>query len=144
VAVTVRQVPPPSQVRAGVKVVPTHVEAAQVVPLAYRRQPPDPSQNPSVLHDDAPWSVHWFRGSCPAGTDVQVPTLPVSAHDWQVPVQAVAQQNPWAQKPELHSAAEPQAAPIGFLPQLPPMHVFGDVQSAFDAHDVLHAFVPHT
>jgi hypothetical protein len=81
VAVTVRQMPAPSQVRAGVNVVPAHVDAAQVVPLAYRRQPPEPSQNPSVPQLDAPWSAHWFRGSCPAGTAVHVPTLPVSAQD---------------------------------------------------------------
>jgi hypothetical protein len=37
----------------------------------------------------------------------------------QVPVQAVAQQTPWAQKAELQSAFVPQLAPIGFLPQLP-------------------------
>jgi hypothetical protein len=34
VAVAVPQVPAPSQVRAGVNVVPEQVEAAQVVPLA--------------------------------------------------------------------------------------------------------------
>jgi hypothetical protein len=71
-----------------------------------------------------------------------VPTLPVRAHDWQVPVQAVAQQKPWAQKPELHSAPAPHAAPMGFLPQLPPMQVFGEVQSLLLVHEVLHAEVP--
>ena len=53
-AVTVRQVPAPSQVRAGVNVVPTQVEAVQVVPFAYRRQPPEPSQKPSVPQLGAP------------------------------------------------------------------------------------------
>jgi hypothetical protein len=142
VAVLVRQTPAPSQVRAGVNVVPAQVDATQVVPMAYRRQVPEPSQKPSVPHEAAPWSPHWFSGSWPAGTAVHVPTLPVSAHDWQVPVQAVAQQKPCAQKPELHSAAAPQAAPMGFLPQLPVMQVLGDVQSALLAHEVLHAAVP--
>ena len=143
-AVLVRQTPAPSQVRAGVNAVPTQVDATHVVPVAYRRQAAEPSQKPSVPHELAPWSVHWLSGSWPAGTAVHVPTLPVSAHDWQVPVQAVAQQKPCAQKPELHSAAAPQAAPIGFLPQLPAMQVLGDVQSALVVHEVLHAEVPHT
>ena len=79
--VTVRQVPAPSQVRAGVNMVPMHIDAAQVVPLAYDRQPPEPSQNPSVPQLADPWSVHWFSGSWPAGTLVHVPTVPASAHD---------------------------------------------------------------
>jgi len=74
-----------------------------------------------------------------------VPIDPVSAHDWQVPVQAVAQQNPCAQKFELHSAAAPHAAPMGFLPQLmAALQVLGDVQSADVAQLVLQALVPQT
>jgi hypothetical protein len=61
---------------------------------------------------------------------VQVPTLPGTAHDLQVPVQAAPQQTPCSQKVELHSGAPPQGAPIGFLPQLPLMQVFGAMQSA--------------
>jgi hypothetical protein len=99
---------------------------------------------PSVPQLGAPWSVHWFSGSCPAGTAAQVPTDPVSAHDWQVPVHALAQQNPCAQKPELHSAAAPHAAPIGFLPQLMALQLLGDVQSAVVEQVVLHALVPQT
>jgi hypothetical protein len=75
-------------------------------------------------------SVHWLKGSEPAGIEAQVPTVPVSAHDRQMPTQAVAQQTPCSQNPALHSAAPAQVAPIGFLPQLPPMQVFGLVQSA--------------
>ena len=47
-----------------------------------------------------------------------------------MPTQVVAQQTPCSQNPELHSPAAPQVAPIGFLPQLPLMQVFGLVQSA--------------
>jgi hypothetical protein len=61
---------------------------------------------------------------------VQVPTLPGTAHDLQVPVQVPPQQTPCSQKPELHSGAPPHAAPIGFLPQLPLLQVFGAMQSA--------------
>ena len=39
----------------------------------------------------------------PAGTVEQVPPVPVSAHDMQVPVQAVRQQTPCAQNPLSHS-----------------------------------------
>ena len=57
-AVAVPQVPAPSQVRGGVNVVPLQVEAVQVVPVAYLRQAPPPSQVPSVPQVEAPWSVH--------------------------------------------------------------------------------------
>ena len=38
-------------------------------PTAYLRQAPLPLHEPSVPQVAAPWSVHWFSGSCPAGTD---------------------------------------------------------------------------
>jgi len=118
------------QVRAGVNVVPVHVAATHCVPAAYSRQAPLPLQLPSVLQADAPRSAHWFRGSAPLATLVQAPTVPVSAHDWHVPPQAELQQTPCAQKPEAHSPPAPQATPLLFLAQLPPMHVNGDTQSA--------------
>jgi hypothetical protein len=43
--------------------------------------------------------------------------VPDSAHDLQLPLQAVAQQTPCAQVPEAHSAPPPQKAPTGFKPQ---------------------------
>jgi hypothetical protein len=55
--------------------------------------------------------------------------LPGTAHDRQVPVQAMPQQTPCSQKLELHSGPPPQAAPIGFLPQLPLMQLLGAMQS---------------
>jgi hypothetical protein len=54
----------------------------------------------------------------PAGTSEQVPTLPVSAHDWQVPLQFVSQQTPCEQKVEMHSLPIPQLAPACFLPHV--------------------------
>ena len=81
---------------------------------------------PQVL---APMSVHWLNGSVPAAMDAHVPTVPVSAHDRQIPTQAVAQQTPCSQNPELHSPAAPHVAPIGFLPQLPPVQTLGATQS---------------
>ena len=112
------------------------VAAAQVVPPRYRRQPPVPSQVPSVPQLGAPWSLHWLSGSWPAGTVEQVPPVPVSAHDMQVPAQAVRQQTPWAQNPLLHSGPAPQDAPRGFRPQLeavqtlPVVHSVDVVQDA--------------
>ena len=58
-----------------------------------------------------------------------MPALPGNAQDRQVPVQVVPQQTPCSHMPELHSAALPQVAPIGFLPQLPFMQLFGAMQS---------------
>jgi hypothetical protein len=132
VAVDVPQVPAPSQVRAGVNIVPLQVDGEQVVPLAYRRQAPPPSQVPSVPQLGAPMSAHWLNGSVPAATEAHVPSVPVRPHDRQMPTQAVAQQTPCSQNPELHSPAAPHVAPIGFLPQLVPLQVFGLLQSADD------------
>jgi hypothetical protein len=144
VGLVVLQTPAPSQVRAGVNTVPAQVEGAQVVPIACSRQPPLPLQKPSVPQLAAPMSAHWFKGSCPAGTALQVPTVPASAQERQVPAQAVAQQTPSSQNVELHSAAEPQAAPIGFLPQLMAIQVLGDVQSVDAEQLVRQALVPQT
>ena len=53
-------------------------------------------------------------------------------------MQAVAQQTPCAQNPELHSVATAQLAPIGPLPQLPFLHVLPAAQSASTVQVVLH------
>lgn len=72
---------------------------------------------------------------------MQVPGVPARAHDAQVPAQAVEQQTPWAQSPESHSLAAPHGCPTGLPPQLPPMHVLGDMQSPSVLHVVLQALV---
>ena len=69
---------------------------------------------------------------------MQVPALPWTAHDLQVPVQAVAQQTPSAQNAELQSSLVPQLAPIGFLPQLPETQNVPVAQSMSIEHVVLH------
>jgi hypothetical protein len=69
---------------------------------------------------------------------LQVPSLPTTAHDLQVPEQAVMQHLPCAQIFELHSASAPQLAPIGFGPQLPMTQLLGVTQSASVAHVVRH------
>jgi hypothetical protein len=93
------------------------------------RQAPAPLQVPSVSQVSAPLSAHWPSGSWPAGTVLQVPAVPDSAHDRQVPAQVVPQQVPCSQNPELHCEAPAQALPSGFLPQLPFTQVLGVEQS---------------
>jgi hypothetical protein len=121
-------VPAPSHRPASVAVEPEQLGATHTVPDAYLRQPRLPSQNPSVPQVAASPSAHWPSGSWPAGTSVQLPALPGSAHDRQVPVQVVLQQTPCSHRPELHSAALPHAPPSGFLPQLPFTQVSGGTQ----------------
>ena len=76
---------------------------------------------------------------------MQVPALPVIAHDLQVPVQVVEQQTPWAQIPDLQSESAPQLAPTGFGPQLPLTQKLPVVQSESLEQVVLHCpVVPQT
>jgi hypothetical protein len=138
------QVPLPLHVRADVAVATLQLGPTHWVPVAYRRQPPEPLQKPSVPQVDDPASVHWFSGSLPVGTLVQLPAVPVSAHDWQVPVQLVAQQTFCEQKVVAHSAPVVQAVPFGFLVQTPEMQTFGLLQSVSAVHDVLQAVAPQT
>jgi hypothetical protein len=68
---------------------------------------------------------------------VQVPRLVVSAHDMQVPVQAVLQQMPCSQWFEVQSPPAAHAAPVAFFPQTVAMQKSPDAQSASTAHLVL-------
>jgi hypothetical protein len=76
--------------------------------------------------------LHWVAtaGATPAGMLLQVPLLSASAHDLQVPVQALWQQTPCWQKPELHSLAVVHASPSGCLVQTPALQMLGATQSA--------------
>jgi len=142
--VAVWQIPLPLHDRAAVTIDPVQVAAMHSVPAAYRRQAPDPLQDPSVLQLAVPRAAHWLNGSCPSATLVQVPSVPASAHDWQVPLQTLLQQIPCAQNPLLHSPAAPQVAPFDFLTQLPPMHENGATQSALIVQEVWQEPVPQT
>src|SRR4029079_17542386 len=104
----------------------------------YFRQAPAPSHVPSRPHVSEPLSAHWPRGSIPVGTIEQMPWVPASPHDLQMPLHSVLQQVPCSQKPELHSAAAVQAPPTGFLPQLVAMQELGGVHSSFLEHTVWH------
>ena len=126
----------PLQVRAGENVAPVHDAFTQTVPAAYRRQPPVPSQVPSVPQVDAPLSAHWFSGSAPTAANVQVPAVPASAHDRQVPVQLELQQTPCWHRPEAHSVAPVHVVPSGFFVHWPALQMLGAMQSALVAQVV--------
>jgi hypothetical protein len=114
------------------------------VPAAYSWQLPAPSQKPVFPQVVAPSAVHWLFGSMPsAGTGLQVPGVPASAQDMQLPVQAVVQQTPWVQNPLWQSPAAAQLAPGGRRPHEPLLQTFGVAQSASAAHVDLQARAPH-
>jgi len=141
-----RQVPLPSHVRASVTVVPPagQLAAAHIVPAPYIAHPPPPLHTPVVLQLVAPMSLQAPVGSAPpAGTAEQVPSLPATAHDWQLPPHAVVQQTPCAHTLLVHSAPAAHAAPAGLSPHEPALHVAGGVQSALLAHVARHALAPH-
>ena len=97
-----------------------HCSGAHSVPVRYLWHPPEPSQVPSVPHDEACWSVQTPCGSAePSGTGAQVPSEVESEQLRQVPVQSLSQQTPSAQKPLPHSVPAEQGWPSDFGPQLP-------------------------
>ena len=104
-----------------------------------------PLQVPSAPQVEAADIVHWVAGVgvWPAGTGEQVPALLVSAQDMQVPVQALLQQTPCAQKPDWQAAAAEQGAPGGSFPQLPLVQELGATQSLLVVQVILQAPVPH-
>jgi hypothetical protein len=111
------------QVDSGVNTLLSQRAAAQTVPGRCRRQPPAPSQVPSVPQVSGSWASQRLRGSsAPAATCVQTPGADGSAQLRQLPVQASAQQTPSTQKLDWQSAAAVHGWPAGFLPQLPLLH----------------------
>jgi len=79
----------------------------------------------------------------PLGKGAQVPAVATSAHDRQVPVQAVRQHTPCEQKPLPHSVPSAQVAPGGLSPHEPFAHTAGGAQSASAAHAARQAAAPH-
>src|SRR5687767_12186179 len=100
-----------------------HRSPTHTVPTAYLRHPPAPSQRPSVPQEVAPWSVQILRlSTAAAASGVHFPFDDVSAQLRQAPVQAVSQQTPSTQKPDLQSAPCVQVPPFWRGPHLPPTH----------------------
>jgi hypothetical protein len=146
--VAAAQTPAPSQARDDVNVDPLQLAAAQDVPMTYLRHAPAPLHVPSLPHVEAAVIGHWVatNGGWPVAIGEHVPTLPVTEHDMQVPVQALLQQTLLTQNPDAQSVFNPDehVPPIGIFPQLIVTHVFPVVQSAaVVVHVVLHAAVPH-
>jgi hypothetical protein len=75
---------------------------------------------------------------------MQVPTDPATAHELQSAPQAVLQQTPCAQNPELQAALVAHVAPIDSRPQVVPVQLAGARQSVLEVAGVqlvLHALV---
>ena len=66
------------------------------------------------------------------------PSEPESAHERHEPLQAVAQQIPWAQVAETHSVAVEQELPLGLRPHELALQTFPVEHSALVAHDPKH------
>jgi len=127
----VTQLPAPSQVEAGVNVVPVvgQVAPAQGVPCGYFWQAPA-WHLPLVPQLVVAWLTQVSAGSgIPVGTGAQVPIMPVSAQDWQALAQAETQQTPCAQLVDWHSDLVEQNAPFGFKPHELPLQTFPVEQS---------------
>ena len=96
-----------------VSVEPLQPISLQIVPAGNLSQAPVPSHMPVEPQVDAASTGHWSRGSVPSCALTQVPTVPWSAHVTHVPVHALLQQTPSAQKPLAQSAAVAHELPIG-------------------------------
>ena len=138
-AAGVTHVPAPSQVDAGVSVIPLagQVAAPQGVPCAYSWQAPA-AHLPFVAQVPVMLMQVWAGSGLFTGTLVQVPIVPDSAHDRHALAQAVAQQTPCAQLPDMHSPPAEQNAPGGFNPHELPMHTLPGEQFASRAHAPKH------
>ena len=122
------------------KVVPPVGQLAAVhdVPWVYFWQAPA-AHLPLVPQLAAPWSGQPPAGSgMPVGTSVQAPSEPESAHERHDPVQAVAQQIPWAHVPETQSVLVEQEPPLGLRPHELAVQTFPVEHSALVAHDPKH------
>jgi len=98
---------------------------------------PLPSQVPSVPQVAAVASAQALSGSVPAAMFVQVPRVPASAHDAQVPEQVEAQQTPCWQRPEAQVPAAVQVWPSGASVQVPALQMLGAVQSVSTVQVIL-------
>jgi hypothetical protein len=137
----VTHLPAPSHADTPVKVVEPagHDDPWQVVPWAYSWQVPVPSHLPFVPQEPVPWSRHVAVGSTvPAGTLLQVPAEPGSAHDWHLPPQRELQQTPCEQKPVAHSASLEHNAGGTFNPHEFATQLFGDLHCRLVAQLLKH------
>jgi len=134
-AVAARQVPAPSQVRAGWKVaLLTHAAAWQTVPAPQVAQDAAPEHPPLFPQPDAAWAGHSPSGSVPGAAEAQKPLLAARSHRWQVPPHRDSQQtwsvqNPLAQSP---SVLQPSPGPARHRPST--AQTYPSWQSEVDPH----------
>jgi hypothetical protein len=143
VVLGVWHVPDPSQVLAGVCVVPLHDSAPQLVPAAHRRHAPRPSHAPSRPQLVDASGLQSLSGSLPPVMARQMPSgwvVLLFAHATHGPTQADSQQTPSAQNRLAHSPAAAHAAPV-VLPgtHAPDEQKFPLAQSPLTEHVVLQA-----
>jgi hypothetical protein len=123
---------------------PEQLSGAHTVPTLYLRQPPLPSQRPSVPHVVAPWSVQTpFVSTEPAASGVQWPIVEASAQLRQAPLHAPSQHTPSTHMPERHSASPAQVTPRFFLPHWPATQAWPLSQSLSVVQDCVQAPVVH-
>jgi hypothetical protein len=116
------QLPLPSQKAASASSgSPAGQEAGrQSVLVPHCRQPPAPSQRPSLPQLLSGMGAQLACGSAPpAGTFTQLPSDPATAQLLQRTPQAESQQTPSTQKPELQSGPPLHALPLLLVPQRP-------------------------
>ena len=126
------QVPAPSQVPAGVNVLPRQVAVSQLVLVGAYWQAPAPSHRPVSPQGGAAAQRPPVSMS-PAGIGWQEPALPATAQERHVPQLAAPQQTPSTQWALSHSASPPHCWPSRLSPQAPPVQTFGGAQSLFVA-----------
>jgi len=139
------QDPPPSQCDELLYVDPVQLALPHDTVVGCFWQPPAPSQAP-VLPQGAPVdAAHWPVGAAsPAGMFVQVPGLPGTLHDWQVPHADDAQQTPSTQlRPDRQSAVTLQVCPWWFNPQMFAVQCWFAAQSPSLVHAVLQVVPLH-
>jgi hypothetical protein len=120
--------PLPSHVDRPVNVAVLQVGSLQLIPAAYFWHAPA-AHLPLVPQLADPWSTQVLAGSAePAGTLVQVPAVPGSAHDLHGFMHVVPQQTPCQHWLEAHSTGAEQLAPLIFLPQELPLQTLGVTQ----------------
>lgn len=107
----IEHVPLPLHVPAPLIVDPSHVPGAHGVPAGYRRHEPSPSHVPSNPQVDAA-CCRQLESRAVAGSDEQVPCLPITLHARHEAPQAWLQQTPSTQKLLKHSVAFRQASPF--------------------------------
>jgi hypothetical protein len=135
-----RQLPLPSHFPSPTALPLLQLALLHTVPLSYFRHAPAPSQKPSLPQLFLSLSVQSSSGSVPALTGRQRPSslsFLALLQAWHPPAQALSQQTPSTQNPEVHSAPSWQAPPpLFWVAQLPPLQKFPGAQAMVGPHPI--------